>query len=262
MQPSDILWRIDMLDVGHGLAVVISQQGKALLYDTGNRWQEGDAGERIIIPWLIGQQITPIAAIISHQHNDHAGGLPSIMKRWPQLSVRTPFDYPGALQCKRGERWQWGRLMVRILWPERSDTDGQNNDSCIVSISDGQYHLLLTGDIEKAAEQKIIALEGGLNVDWLQVPHHGSRTSSSPLLLRKMQPTLAMASVARYNPWHLPAKAVVERYFTQGVMWRDTAQSGQISIRIYADGVEVLQLRDQISPRWYHQWFGVKPDYG
>lgn len=38
-------WRVDMLDVGHGLAVVIEQRGKAVLYDTGNRW-EGEIWQR------------------------------------------------------------------------------------------------------------------------------------------------------------------------------------------------------------------------
>ncbi|WP_241645558.1 DNA internalization-related competence protein ComEC/Rec2 [Rosenbergiella metrosideri] len=259
----EILWRVDMLDVGHGLAVVISQQGEGIIYDTGNRWQMGDAGERVIIPWLIDQQITPIAALISHRHSDHSGGLASVEKVWPTLKVRTTYPYPGRLTCQRGDSWQWRRLTLRVLWPESALTAGQNNDSCVVSVSDGQYHLLLTGDIEKKAEQQLVAAEkGGEAVTWLQVPHHGSRTSSSPLFIRTFSPQVAIASVARYNAWRLPAKAVVQRYHHQGVKWLDTAQSGQLSIRVKRDGVEILQFRDQISPRWYHQWFGVKPDYG
>ena len=263
LAPSEIVWRVDMLDVGHGLAVVVSQQDEGIIYDTGNRWQSSDAGERVIVPWLLDQQITPITAFISHSHADHAGGLESIKKVWPNLPVRTSYPYPSRLSCQRGESWQWRRLTVRILWPENALTAGQNNDSCVVWISDGRNHLLLTGDIEKAAEQQLVAAEkAGLAVTWLQVPHHGSRTSSSSLLVRKFSPQIAMASVARYNAWRLPAKAVVERYRQQGVRWLDTAQSGQLSIRVKEDAVEVLQFRDQISPRWYHQWFGVKPDYG
>ncbi|WP_241572147.1 DNA internalization-related competence protein ComEC/Rec2 [Rosenbergiella nectarea] len=262
VQLTDLLWRIDMLDVGHGLAVVISQQGEGIIYDTGNRWQVGDAGERIIIPWLGAQRITPVAAIISHRHSDHSGGLQSIKKRWPTLPVRTSYRYPRSLPCQRGERWQWGRLSIRVLWPENAKTAGQNNDSCVLYISDGQHHLLLTGDIEKEAEQRLIELEkGGIPITWLQVPHHGSRTSSSSLFLRKLNPDIAFASVARYNAWRLPAKTVVKRYRSQGIDWVDTAQAGQISIRVRREGTEVLQYRDQISPRWYHQWFGVKPDY-
>lgn len=263
VQPSEILWRVDMLDVGHGLAMVISQRGEGLIYDTGNRWQVGDAGERIIVPWLIDQGITPVMAVISHRHSDHSGGLASIKKIWPQLVVRTSYRYPGALACRRGDHWQWGRLAIQVLWPEQFPTAGQNNDSCVLYISDGRHHLLLTGDLEKKAEQRLVELVGQtLPVDWLQVPHHGSRTSSSPLLLRTLRPNIAIASVARYNAWRLPATNVVKRYQQQGIQWLDTAQAGQISIRVTAGNSEILQLRDQISPRWYHQWFGVKPDYG
>ncbi|MBT0726954.1 DNA internalization-related competence protein ComEC/Rec2 [Rosenbergiella australiborealis] len=262
-QPSDIVWRVDMLDVGHGLAVIISQGKEGVIYDTGNRWQEGDAGERIITPWLQSQQIVPITAIISHRHSDHIGGLESLQKVWPNLSVKTAFPYPGALPCQRGEQWQWKALTFRVLLPEKMETAGKNNDSCVLYISDGKHHLLLTGDIEKKAEQRLVELEkSGLPVSWLQVPHHGSRTSSTSLFLRKFNADVALASVARYNAWRLPATPIVKRYYDHGIFWMDTAQAGQISIRVRTHQVELLQLRDQISPRWYHQWFGVKPDYG
>lgn len=45
-------WRLDMLDVGHGLAVSIERDGKTLLYDTGAGWREGDMGKAAILPYL------------------------------------------------------------------------------------------------------------------------------------------------------------------------------------------------------------------
>jgi len=56
----------------------------------------------------------------------------------------------------------------------------------------------------------------------------------------------------------MPAKNVLENYRTAGFQWLDTGQSGQISIRIEQGRVQVLTLREQLMPRWYHQWFGVK----
>lgn len=256
------LWRIDMLDVGHGLAVVISQGRQAVIYDTGNRWLEGDVGERILVPWLTSQHLEPQQVIISHRHLDHYGGLASLLKAWPRVVIRTSYSYPNAQPCRRGEQWQWQRLTFRVLWPIRADTAGQNNDSCVIHLSDGRYHLLLTGDIERKAEQEISALEkAGMSVTWLQVPHHGSRTSSSPLFLRKVTGQVALASVARYNAWRLPSEKVVKQYRQAGYQWHDTAVTGQLSIRVMQDKVQILQMRDQIQPRWYHQWFGVKPDY-
>ncbi len=92
----------------------------------------------------------------------------------------------------------------------------------------------------------------------IQVPHHGSRTSSGPLLLRSVAGKAAIASVARYNAWRMPAQSVVSRYREQGYIWHDTAQSGQIHIGIRQGDWQIKGLREQIMPRWYHQWFGVK----
>lgn len=72
-----------MLDVGHGLAVVISQGDEAVVYDTGNRWQQSNAGERIIVPWLLRHGLKLQQVIISHRHLDHYGGLSGILSYWP-----------------------------------------------------------------------------------------------------------------------------------------------------------------------------------
>ncbi|WP_241491503.1 DNA internalization-related competence protein ComEC/Rec2, partial [Winslowiella iniecta] len=150
-------WRIDMLDVGHGLAVVISRQGKAVIYDTGNRWPGGDAGERIIAPWLRWHGIEPQHIILSHIHLDHTGGTTSLLHAWPQLTVRSALGQPGHLPCYAGERWQWQQLNFQVLWPEKGNQRGQNNDSCVLLIDDGRHRVLLTGDLETAGERALVA---------------------------------------------------------------------------------------------------------
>lgn len=260
-QSSSEIWRIDMLDVGHGLAVVISQQNEVVIYDTGNRWQHTDAGQRLIIPWLLQRQLVPKEVIISHRHLDHYGGLSSIKKRWPNVLLRTALDRPQHLPCFRGENWQWKNLKFNVLWPPVGQSKGQNDDSCIIKVSDGRFSLLLTGDIEGGAEKELVRLEKEqLRSTFIQVPHHGSNTSSVPVLLRRVNGQLALASLARYNSWKMPSSAVVGRYHDAGYRWLDTAVSGQISLRIYKDSYQVLEMREQIFPRWYHQWFGVKAE--
>jgi competence protein ComEC len=129
----------------------------------------------------------------------------------------------------------------------------------VISVDDGKVRLLLTGDIEAIAERQLVALEKhNLNVDIVQVPHHGSRTSSSSLFLRSLNGHAALASVARYNAWRMPAKSVLENYQKTGFNWFDTGQSGQISLSINNGKMRVATLREQLMPRWYHQWFGVK----
>lgn len=254
-------WRVDMLDVGHGLAVVISQGSEAVIYDTGNRWTKGDAGERIIAPWLQRKGMRIKEVILSHKHLDHTGGMNGLKQVWPFLAVRSALAQPGHLPCYRGTEWKWGMLSFHALWPNMIPTQGNNNDSCVVKVSDGTVTLLLTGDIEREAERKLVAMEKQeLHADILQVPHHGSRTSSTPLLQRHVSGSAALASVARYNAWRMPAREVVNNYRKNGYRWSDTGQSGQLSVRIHQGKWRIAGLREQIMPRWYHQWFGVKRD--
>lgn len=254
-------WRLDMLDVGHGLAIVISQHGKAVLYDTGNRWQKGDAGSHIILPWLRWQGLEPEMAILSHAHLDHTGGLQSVQDHYPAMVVRSALGQKHHLPCQQGEQWRWQQLTFRVLWPENVGGDGGNNHSCVVMVSDGRYRVLLTGDLESQAEQAMVArFRSALQADIIQVPHHGSRTSSSSLLLRTVKGTAAIASVARYNAWRLPAQQIITRYRENGFLWYDTALFGQLSVQFYPDRWQILSMRKHLLPRWYHQWFGVQRD--
>ncbi|WP_292972267.1 DNA internalization-related competence protein ComEC/Rec2 [Pantoea sp. UBA4549] len=254
-------WQVDFLDIGHGLAVAITQGKEVVLYDTGPAWQQGDAGERTILPWLNYTGRTLQGVILSHRHLDHRGGLNALLRARPGLTIRSALGEPGHLPCVRGQQWQWGRLRFTALWPPALPVAGHNNDSCVVRVDDGRVSLLLTGDLEQAGERKLAALEKRqLQATLLQVPHHGSRTSSTSLFLRHIAGEAAVASVARYNAWRMPAQSVVKRYREQGYLWADTARSGQIRIRVSQGRWQMQGLREQIKPRWYHQWFGVKDD--
>ncbi len=254
-------WQIDMIDVGHGLAIAITQGNEVVMYDSGPGWKKDDAGSRIILPWLQYHGRKLHMVMLSHKHLDHRGGLDALSKANPKLIIRSALAENGHLPCQRGQRWQWRKLQFTALWPPENQSQGQNNDSCVIRVDDGKVSLLLTGDIELEAERKIVALEkNALAATLLQVPHHGSRTSSGSLLLRSVAGEAALASVARYNAWRLPALAVIERYQKQGYIWYDTAQSGQIHIGIRQGLWQIKGLREQILPRWYHQWFGVKRD--
>ncbi|MCP2003850.1 UNVERIFIED_ORG: competence protein ComEC [Buttiauxella agrestis ATCC 33320] len=262
-EKKDGSWQITMLDVGHGLAIAIIRQGKVFLYDTGNAWPGGDAAQQVIIPWLRWHNLTPEQVVISHEHLDHRGGLISLQREWPALKIHSPLRWAGHHPCFQGEEWQWRGLKFTALWPPDQPVKTGNNGSCVVMVSDGNFRILLTGDVEVEAELAMLKRRWDiLHADIIQVPHHGSRTSSVAPLLRAVSGGAALASTSRYNAWHLPSGKVVKRYQAQGYKWYDTAQSGQLTIDINSDKWQINGFREQISPRWYHQWFGVSRDNG
>jgi competence protein ComEC len=60
----------------------------------------------------------------------------------------------------------------------------------------------------------------------------------------------------------LPSNKVKHRYQQQGYQWLDTPHQGQVTVNFSAQGWRISSLREQILPRWYHQWFGVPVDNG
>jgi competence protein ComEC len=256
-------WTLHMLDVGQGLAMVIERQGKAILYDTGLGWPGGDSAQRLIIPWLRWHHLRPEGVILSHEHLDHAGGLASLQKAWPDVWVRSPLRLAGHRPCFRGQRWRWQGLTFTVHWPPENDPAQGNNRSCVVKVDDGEQSVLLTGDIEAQAEQAMLSHYWRyLTSTLIQVPHHGSNTSSSLPLVQRVEGQIALDSAARYNAWRFPSAKVVQRYRKEGYIWHDTPHSGQISVTFSQHHWQIRRLREQFLPVWYHQWFGAPVDNG
>nr|WP_242452382.1 DNA internalization-related competence protein ComEC/Rec2 [Morganella morganii] len=188
-------WSVTLLDIGHGLAAVIIKDGRAVLYDTGNRFGSRDDGLRTVMPYLHYHRLTPDWIMISHDHRDHTGGLNSLRRAYPAAVVKG--NIPQAdTPCRRGERWVWQSLYFEVLWPDEKYQLSKNDGSCVIRISDGRYQVLLTGDIEKQAEKQLIKYKDELSATVLQVPHHGSKTSSSEFFIRAVNPAFALVSVA------------------------------------------------------------------
>ena len=258
---SQPVWSVTLLDIGHGLAAVVIKDSRAVLYDTGNRFGSRDDGLRTVLPYLQYHRLTPDQIIISHDHRDHTGGLGSLRRAYPAAVVKGNIPQADA-PCRRGERWVWQSLYFEVLWPDEKYQLSKNDGSCVIRISDGKYQVLLTGDIEKQAEKQLIKYKDELSATVLQVPHHGSKTSSSEFFIRAVNPAFALVSVARYSPWRLPSDKVRRRYHNLGVQWHDTAHSGQISVSFFAEEISVATYRFHLSARWFSAWFGDQPVNG
>lgn len=266
-------WSMTLLDIGHGLAVIIEQNNLAYLYDTGNAWKGHSNAKRQIIPFLKQKGIIPMGMILSHNHLDHTGGVSDLLKQYPWLNVRSSFgtyltkpkqkkinriNKLEHLPCVKGQRWQWGKLTFEVLWPEKLSAISHNNDSCVIQFTDGHHKILLTGDIEKKGEAKLVeAYKQSLRSSILFAPHHGSQTSSTNLLLRNVQPSMVLLSSARYSAWKIPSEKVYQRYKKNNIQWLNTAEKGQLTLWFKKENVSIQSYRDEISPRWYHLWFGL-----
>lgn len=257
---------ITFLDVGHGLAAVVRTANHALVYDTGPKWtDEADAGSRILVPHLRGEGIKALdRLIVSHDDEDHAGGAVSILdaRAVGAMSSSLPSDSPilahaqTAQSCQRGESWSWDGVQFAMLHPEPADFDDikvKDNDlSCVLRIFAGGRSLLLTGDIEKRAELKLVDRVGeSLKSDVLLVPHHGSKTSSWPALLDAVSPTLAVFTVGYRNRFRHPHPDVVARYTERKITMLRTDELGAIIIKLQ-DG-QVSWEADRLKRRRYWQ---------
>ncbi|WNJ95474.1 DNA internalization-related competence protein ComEC/Rec2 [Vibrio ruber] len=248
-------WQIDILDVGHGLSILIEKNGHYILYDTGKSWPGGSIVQSVVTPVLRQRGVRHLdGLILSHSDNDHAGGRFDVEKNWHPRFKRASALMSGYQPCVQGDSWQWQALMFEVLWPPKRVDKADNDDSCTIRISDDAGHsVLLTGDIEKGSERQMLQQNLPLGSDVVIVPHHGSYTSSSLLWVKRVGAQVAIASLAGINAWHLPNAGVVKRYQQNGTQWLDTAISGQVEIVFSGRKREVKTMRKHTFSPWYRQ---------
>ncbi len=262
-----LLWRpplpadgeawVTLLDVGQGLATVVRTRDHVLVYDTGDRFSSTfDAGSAVVVPYLRHHGIDALdKLIISHRHTDHSGGAPAVLAQFPpQRRLSGEPDYLPWLEaepCHDGQQWQWNGVAFHVLHPPREHTLGSNDASCVVRIEAGGQRLLLTGDIEALAEARLLEQHAGrLDVDVLVVPHHGSRTSSSPPFIAATSPQHVLYPVGHRNRHHHPHDEVVARWAATGAAaWKSPAH-GAIHLRLGGAAIEPSAWREQRGRYW------------
>ncbi len=249
-------WSLTVLDVGHGLAVVLIKGNEAIVYDTGDKWQQSSVASQIISPFLVKHGVDKLeGVVISHFDKDHAGGLGDLQQQWQPSWVRTSEKRKHFLTCRQGERWQWQGIDFHVLWPPKTVSRAYNPHSCVIRVIDksSQVSFLLPGDIEILSEILLTRGENEMQSDVIIVPHHGSQTSSSQFLLDSVQPQYAVASLKYNNRWNMPNDKVVERYRESGAYWLDTGQFGQITFTVADKTLYISHLRGGENASWYRK---------
>ncbi len=226
--------RVDVLDVGQGLSVVVRTAKHILIYDTGMKfYQAGDMGKLAIIPYLNKLGVSKLdKVVISHPDLDHRGGLDSLEEKYTikELIVDDPRFYKRGVSCHEYPAWDWDGVSFRFF-AISPDLPRKNNKSCILQITTPAGHMLLSGDIEKTAENYLIKTYGSeLASDVLLVPHHGSKTSSSEAFLRQVAPRYAIASYGFDNRYHFPHPEAMRAYRQQHIPVFNTLTCGMIRV--------------------------------
>ncbi|MFH1468688.1 MAG: DNA internalization-related competence protein ComEC/Rec2 [Pseudomonadota bacterium] len=209
---------LTFLAVGQGDAALVT-------WPDGRRWLvDGGPEERAVLRWLRREGVRHLDVVVAtHPHPDHMAGLPAVLEElevdelWvPRLARPEEADYRALLALARASGAEVrlpGDSRVPALYPPpgwQGTPGALNDDSLVLALASGQHRVLLTGDVEAQAEADIAGQTGP--VDVLKVPHHGSRTSSSPALLAALRPRLAVISCGAGNSFGHPHPEVLARY--------------------------------------------------
>jgi competence protein ComEC len=248
---------LTVLDVGQGDALVVrTPAGHVWLVDTGaGGVGQLDMGEAVVAPYLWSLPATRVEGLVlTHAHPDHVGGAATLLRSFAVGSVvegiaprhdavyaeldRMLRDRASQrLSVGRGFRAWWDGVRVEVLAPappSRPPWRTRNDDSLVLALRYGEVTVLLTGDIEGAAEAGLPATRAEV----LKVPHHGSRTSSGASFLAATGPRVAIVSAGFRNRFGHPHADVLERYRRLGCRVLRTDQDGAITVS--TDGRDLL----------------------
>lgn len=257
--------RLTIFDVGQGLAVAAQTHNHALLYDAGPIFNsEANSGNRILVPALKGMGIAQLdRLILTHNDSDHTGGALSVMQAIPiqQLFSSLPDDSPILLQtkqaqhCSDGQSWDWDGVHFEFLHPSLdsyTEDNIRNNDrGCVLRISIGKNSILLTADIEKNSERRLLEqYPDRLATTMLVVPHHGSKTSSIAAFVAAVHPRYAVFTNGYRNQFGHPKPEVVERYRAIGSELLRSDEDGAIQVEMDESGLQLERYRKTHARYW------------
>lgn len=251
-------------DIGQGNALLVRTARHSLVYDTGPRFsRESDAGHRVLVPLLraMGERIDTL--MLSHRDLDHIGGAGAVLAMQPQAQLVSSIEDGHELQktrrstrCVAGQHWRWDGVDFEVLHPSAGDyaTAAKSNAmSCVLRISNGRKTALLVGDLEAAQEARLVndaISKEKLKADFLLVPHHGSKTSSSALFLDEVRPQFALAQAGYRNRFGHPVESVLARYRERGIQVVTSPVCGAAFWR--SEQPEGVLCQRQLNARYWH----------
>ncbi|MFT4562982.1 MAG: competence protein ComEC [Gammaproteobacteria bacterium] len=250
-------YRVTVLDVGQGLAVVVETASKIMVYDTGPSFGDYSAGKTILTPFLRARGVRKIdRLVLSHADNDHAGGWPALVAAFPvgEIVVSPGHEFQNPHQtCQFGAGWHWDGVRFSFLHPGKGAQGSRNDLSCVLRISAPGGTVLLPGDIEARAESQLLGQSGvALLSDVVVAPHHGSSTSSSVRFVDTVSASYVVFAAGYGNRFNFPRPTIIERYASSGATLLTTGNSGAIEFEI-KESVQIAEQRRVNYRRYWHR---------
>lgn len=240
--PADAL---TFLAVGQGDAAVLQSRGMTLLIDAGPKTPYFDAGARLVTPglWRMGARRLD-AVVLTHPDADHIGGLRAVAARFRlgKVFISQAFAGSRALRAEldqagvSGQQVVWVRKFARlrigafrvVLAAPPSGPD-DNSRSLMALITSGWSSALLTGDADLQAEEMMVRSGFAGRVQVLKAGHHGSRTATGEVLLRRVVPSFVVVSAGRQNRYGHPHAEMLARVRAAQAMLLRTDLQGSVS---------------------------------
>lgn len=259
---------LTFIDVGHGDSILVEfPKGKRMLIDGGGLHEDRfDVGKNVIAPFLWKKKIQRIdTLVLTHPDPDHLKGLNFIASqfkigRFWDNGLRGDSEFylelEKTLQRRKIDRFPLNEninsqmingIEISFLNPPAGSAGPVrhpnpawlNNQSLVIKLRFKNIVLLLTGDVEKEAEERMVRKGYPLGAHILKVPHHGSSSSSSLIFLEKVKPDHAIISVGERTIGRLPHPEVIERYKRLGSKIFRTDQHGAITVMTGGERVEI-----------------------
>ncbi|NUT55606.1 MAG: DUF4131 domain-containing protein [Thermoleophilia bacterium] len=210
--------RLTVLDVGQGDAILLQVPEGAVLVDQGP--PEAEVASQVRKLGL--RRLS--ALVLTHPQRDHIGGAEDVLRRLavdrvldPRLATSGPYERDALAEAaerhvpveetRAGDGFTLGRLRLRVLWPDRAGTPGEDPNllPIVLLASYGEVDALLTAD----AETSVTARLRSERVEILKVAHHGSADPGLAAELRELRPDVAVISCGRNNDYGHPTPSTL-----------------------------------------------------